>query len=325
MIITRTPLRISFCGGGTDLPSYFKENGGCVISTTINKYIYISINDSFDKKRNILKYSDIEDNYNVNHIKHPIIRETMRRYDVSGIELNSTSDIPSGTGMGSSSSFTVGIINGLRAYNNLASTKACLAEEACNLEINILKEDIGYQDQYAAAYGDLNYIEFKKTGETIVEPLPIEKEMKKKMSDNLLLFYLGGTRNASKIIHSYSNNTSSLLQKKEKLCELTLKLKDELKKGNVEYLGKNLYEGWKIKKSFSQSVSNEEIDEAYETALDNGAVGGKLLGAGGSGFLLIYANPSEHKAIKTAMSRYPETSFDFESEGSSIIYNDMNT
>ena len=322
MIVTRTPLRISFCGGGTDLPSYFLENGGCVVSTSIDKYIYISMNDSFHKGRNILKYSEIEDTYNINHIKHPIIRESMRRYGVSGIELNSTSDIPAGTGMGSSSSFTVGMINGLRAYRGLGSTKGDLAEGACDLEINVLKEDIGYQDQYAAAYGGLNYIEFRKDGTVSVEPIGLTPEQKRSMSDNLMLFYLGGTRSASKVLKSYSGNTTSLKSKKDALVNLARRLRDELNKGDISYLGKNLYEGWNIKKSMSSSISSEEIDEAYQLALDNGAVGGKLLGAGGNGFLLVYVEERERDAVRGAMRGYSEMPFDFESEGSKVIYND---
>ncbi len=322
MIVTRTPLRISFCGGGTDLPSYFLENGGCVLSTTIDKYIYISINDSFDRSRNILKYSEIEHVSSVNHIKHPIIREAMKMYGVSGIELNSTSDIPAGTGMGSSSSFTVGMFNSLRAYRGLESTRRGLAEEACHLEIDVLKDDVGYQDQFAAAFGGMNFIRFNTDGSVDVEPVDLSPELSRTMSDNLMLFYLGGTRSASKIIQSYSNNTASLGQKKKRLCELTVKLKEELDKGNIGYLGKNLYEGWNIKKSLSSSVSTGAIDEAYQTALDNGAVGGKLLGAGGNGFLLVYAEPSEQQAVRAAMSRYKELPFSFDGSGSTVVYND---
>lgn len=320
MHISRTPFRISFCGGGSDLPSYFMENGGCVVSTTINRYVYITINPAFDENSTVLKYSALENVRDIDNIRHPILRESFRKYGITGVELNSTSDIPSGTGMGSSSSFSVGLFNAIRSYKGLSSTKRGLAEEACDMEINVLKNDIGYQDQYAAAFGGLNFIEFKKGGEVNVEPIRLSAEEKKTLSDNLLLFYTGGRRDAATIIKSYSNNTSSLNDKKQKLTRLAIDLRDSLNSGDIDSMGKYLNQGWEIKKSLSSSVSNPHIEEAYGTAMENGAVGGKLLGAGGNGFLLLYVPKSEQSAVRASMKEYKELPFDFEYEGSKLIY-----
>ena len=320
MIVTRTPFRISFCGGGTDLPSYFLENGGCVLSTSIDKYVYISINPSFDRSRTVLKYSKVEDVKNLDSINHSIFRETLKRYSVAGVEINSTSDIPSGTGMGSSSSFTVGLLNALRTYKGVPSSKEDLASEACEMEIDVLKGDIGYQDQYAAAYGGLNFIEFGKDGRTTVTPVSMSEEDMGRLSDNLLLFYLGGTRDASEVIHSYSSNAGAMLDKKQKLKDLAYRLRERFEKGDIDALGPILDEGWKVKKSLSGSVSSSIIDSAYETAMENGATGGKLLGAGGSGFLLVYAGEGERDAVRSAMSRYREMPFGLDCEGSKVVY-----
>ncbi len=322
MIVTRTPFRISFCGGGTDLPSYFRENGGCVLSTSIDKYVYISLNPSFDPSRTVLKYSKVEDVRDLGTINHPIFRETLRKYSVSGVEINSTSDIPSGTGMGSSSSFTVGLLNAVRTYKGMASTKEDLASEACDMEINVLKGNIGYQDQYAAAYGGLNFIEFNRDGTTTVSPIGLSAEEKRRMSDSLMLFYLGGTRDAAKVISSYSSNAGSNSDKKQKLKDLAVRLRDRLNAGDVDALGKILDEGWKVKKSLSSSVSSGVIDEAYGAAVENGAVGGKLLGAGGNGFLLVYAGERERESVRSALKAYPEMRFNFDDSGTKVVFDD---
>lgn len=322
MIITRTPLRISFCGGGSDLPDYYRKNGGCVLSTSINKYIYITLTRSFHKDTTQLKYSVVESVKDVNAIKHPIFREVLKEYNMSGVEINSTSDVPSGTGLGSSSSFTVGLINSARVLCRKDVTKELLANEACDIEINRLGEPIGKQDQYAAAYGDLNFIKFNKDETVDVEPVEMTEQDKKLMSDNLLMFYLGGTRSASKILEKYSSDTKSSVDKKKSLCDLTEKLKYELDKGNVDALGKILDEGWKIKKTLAQGISTGIIDDVYEKAINSGAVGGKLLGAGGNGFMLFYVDGPEQKAVREALSDYREMDFRFDTAGSRVVYND---
>ena len=322
MIITRTPFRVSFCGGGTDMPNHYRENGGCVISTTIDKYVYITLAKSFHRNLDILKYSTVETVDDLDFIKHPIFREVLQKYDVIGAEINSTSNIPSGTGLGSSSTFTVGLVNAVRTMKKLPIEKRILAEEACDIEINRLEGPIGKQDQYAAAYGGLNFIRFNKDDTVDVEPIDLTPEEKKKMSDNLMMFYLGGTRNASKVLKKYNDNTQDLASKKNELSNLTMKLKDELNSGNIDYLGKVLDEGWRIKKTLSKGVSNGIIDDAYETAMNNGATGGKLLGAGGNGFLLFYVEKENQNSVRSALSNLREMDFNFDETGSRVVFND---
>lgn len=322
MIITRTPFRISFCGGGTDMPNHFKNNGGCVISTSIDKYVYITVAKSFHRNLTILKYSAVETVDDLDFIKHPIFREVLQKYRMTGVEINSTSNIPSGTGLGSSSTFSVGLINAVRTMEELPVTKQILAEEACDIEINRLEGPIGKQDQYAAAYGGLNFIRFNKDDSVDVEPISLSSEEKKNLSDNLIMFYLGGSRSASKILKGYNNDTPDLTSKKNDLSKLTMRLKDELNSGNIGYLGKVLDEGWKIKKSLSSEVSNSIIDDVYEKAMNNGATGGKLLGAGGNGFILLYVEKDNQESVREALSNYREMMFSFDETGSKVIFND---
>lgn len=322
MIITKTPFRISFCGGGTDLPDYYKENGGCVVSTSIDKYVYITLAKSFHSNLTILKYSGVETVDDTDFIKHPIFREVLQKYGLSGLEINSTSNIPAGTGLGSSSTFSVGLINAIRTFKHEKVTKEILADEACEIEINKLGEPIGKQDQYAAAYGDLNFIRFNKDDTIDVEPIRLSAEKKKELSDNLMMFYLGGTRSASKVLQKYKGNTPTLVNKKKDLSDLAEKLRDKLNSGDIESLGKCLDEGWQIKKTLAQGVSNGKIDDVYEIAMNNGAVGGKLLGAGGNGFMLFYVDKKDQPAVRKALSDYRELVFNFDNAGSQLIYND---
>lgn len=322
MIITRTPFRISFCGGGTDLPDYYKENGGCVVSTSIDKYIYITLAKSFHENLTTLKYSTVETVDDLDFVKHPIFRETLQMYDVHGYEINSTSNIPSGTGLGSSSTFTVGLIGGIRTLRNKEVSKSILAKEACDMEIGRLGEPIGKQDQYAAAFGGLNFIRFNKDDSVDVEPIALSSEEKIRMSDNLMMFYLGGTRSASKILKSYKSNTPSNSGMKKNLSELAVKLKDKLNQGDIESLGNILDEGWQIKKSLSKDVSNETIDDVYDRAISNGAIGGKLLGAGGNGFMLFYVDKENQRAVRESLSNYREFPFRFDDTGFQVVYDD---
>ena len=322
MIITRTPFRVSFCGGGTDMPNHFKNNGGCVVSTTIDKYTYITIAKSFHKNLAILKYSTVEVVDNLDFIRHPIFREVLQKYDIKGAEITSTSDIPSGTGLGSSSTFSVGLINAVRTIKELPVTKQILAEEACDIEINKLESPIGKQDQYAAAYGGFNFIRFNKDDSVEIEPIILSSDDKKKMSDNLLLFYLGGTRSASKLLKQYNDNTPEIAAKKNELSNMTVRLKDELTSGNIDYLGKCLNASWKIKKTLSDDVSNSTIDDVYNTAMNNGASGGKLLGAGGNGFMLFYVEKDNQRSVRNALSDYREMVFNFDEDGSKVVFND---
>ena len=322
MIITRTPFRISFCGGGTDLPDFYRENSGCVVSTTIDKYIYVTVARSFHKNLTILKYSTVETVDDLDFIKHPIFKEVLQTYGGNGLEINSTSNIPSGTGLGSSSTFSVGLIGAIRTLNGEKVSKHILAEEACDVEINRLGEPIGKQDQYAAAFGDLNFIKFNKDDTVDVEPIRLTIDEKRQMSDNLMMFYLGGTRSASNILKQYKSNTSTNVEMKRKLSDMAVRLKENLENGDIESLGKMLDEGWKIKKSLASAISNPIIDGVYEKAKSNGAVGGKLLGAGGNGFMLFYVDKESQQSVRSALSDYREFPFKFDDKGFEVVYND---
>ena len=317
MIITRTPFRVSFCGGGTDIPSYYSKNGGCVVSTSIDKYVYITLTKSFHPNT-ILKYSVVENVASPESIKHPIFRELLSKYNTGGVEINSTSNIPAGTGLGSSSAFTVGVTNAVRTYNHQIVSKRILAEEACDIEINRLKSPIGKQDQYASAYGGLNFIRFNKDGTVDVEPIDLYPVEKERMFGNLMMFYIGGTRDASKVIEGYRDSSKPL----SSLSKLAEELKYDLSRGKISSLGKILDEGWRIKKSISEGISNPEIDRIYEKALNNGAIGGKLLGAGSKGFMLFYVEEDCQEAVRGALTGYRELKFTFDDEGSKVVYND---
>lgn len=323
MIVTRTPLRISFCGGGSDLPSFYNRYGGHVVSTTINKYVYLTLERSFHPGTTSLKYSTLESVKALDEIKHPIFRECLKKYDVQGVEVNSTSDIPSGTGMGSSGSFTVGVINLLRAHKNKTSDKELLAKEACNMEIDVLKEPIGKQDQYAAAYGGLNYFQFRKDGGVDVEPLCLSNDVKDALDRRLVLFYIGGERSSGNILKEQSKSTEKRDADQNKMCSLAIRLKDDLISGNIDSLGKLLDEGWKLKRGLTDGISNNRIDDIYDIGMANGAVGGKLLGAGGAGFMLFYAHEKDQPGLKAALKGFQETSFKMENDGSKVVFNDQ--
>ncbi|WP_202965142.1 GHMP family kinase ATP-binding protein [Candidatus Methanoplasma termitum] len=294
-----------------------------MVSTTVDKYVYLSLERSFNPIATSLKYSTVEKVDSVDEIKHPIFRECLKMHNVQGVEINSTADIPSGTGMGSSSSFTVGLINLLRAYNGNFSDRRFLAESACEMEIDILHEPIGKQDQYAAAYGGLNYYHFKKDHSVEVEHLALSKELKDTLNKRLVLFYIGGDRSASTILKEQSESDERKDEATKKLCSLAIKLKDDLKSGDIDSLGKLLDESWKLKREITSRISNNKIDEIYDLGLSNGAVGGKLLGAGGAGFMLFYAHEEDQTGLKAALSRCRDIPFRMECEGSKVVFNDQ--
>lgn len=326
MIVTRTPLRISFCGGGSDIPLFYEKHGGCVISTTINKYVYLAIHNSFYPDDYILKYSKSERVKDVSEIEHPIFRECIRQYVDRPVEITSMADVPAGTGMGSSSSFTVGLIHALRLHMGLDVTKEYLASGACDVEITRLGEPIGKQDQYAAAYGGLNYYRFNKDGTVNVEPLRITDEEKGVIESSMMVFYTGMTRSASKILSEQRSNISkgSAEENQLQLCKLTDRLRSELESGKTDSLGKILDSSWKLKKKLAKGITNPEIDLAYETAMDNGALGGKLLGAGGGGFLMMIVPPENQSDVERGMQEYKRMPVSFDTIGSTQIYNDRN-
>ena len=298
MIITRTPFRVSFAGGGSDLKEYYLKYGGSVLSVSIDKYIYLSMHPYFNNDKFFLKYSKNELVNDVDEIEHKIIKQVFKDFKISGVDFSSSADIPSGTGLGSSSSFTAGLTKLCCAYTDKYMSLEDIAKYACEVEIDKLNEPIGRQDQYACAIGGLNFIEFGLDGNVTTEKIIMEENKLQQLQDNLLMFYLGNTRSASNILSEQKENTINDEKKIEnlhKMVNLSRKLKRELIKGNIDAMGDILHKGWTYKKELASKISNKIIDDYYDTALRNGAIGGKLLGAGGGGFLLFYAPLINHK------------------------------
>ncbi len=324
MIITRTPFRISFFGGGTDYPVYYKENGGAVLNTTINKYCYVScryLPPFFDYKYRI-RYTLREEVNSLSEIKHPSVRECLRFLDTSdGIEMVHTSDIPARSGIGSSSSFTVGFLNSLYALSGKIVTKRQLAREAIHIEQSILNENVGSQDQVAVAFGGMNKIEFGGDRDFYVTPITINREKLDMLQDSLMLFYTGMVRNASEIAGVQIK--ASHLKKRE--LGLLRETVDEAvnilnaDSDDIDDFGRLLHESWKIKRSLTNLITNGKIDQIYETALNAGALGGKLLGAGGGGFVLFYVPPECQARVKEKLSDLLYVPFRFENLGSQVI------
>lgn len=323
MVITRTPFRISLCGGGSDIDTFYKKHGGCVLSTTINKYMYITSHPSFDKRMTALKYSKTEIVTNVNDIQHNIFRECLKKEKVEGLEITSIADVPSGTGLGSSSSFTVGLIQNLKCYKREYATKEELAQLACDLENNVVHTTNGKQDQYAAAYGGLNFYKFNKDGSVDVEPVLMDYVAFKQLEKNLIMLYVGGEHRASEILNEQSKNIISAKDKEEgqkKIMEMTYTLKYELEHNNIDKVGEILDYNWKIKKTLANGISNKFFDEVYDKAIKAGAIGGKLLGAGGSGFFLFYVPEEKQKNFREVMKDLPEMEFKFDHQGTTVIF-----
>jgi D-glycero-alpha-D-manno-heptose-7-phosphate kinase len=324
MIISRAPFRVSFCGGGSDIPSFYEKYGGCVLSTSIRKYVYLAINKAFNKESITLKYSKTEIVTDPDKIEHRIFRQVLKDFGVKGIEITSMADIPSGTGLGSSSSFTVALLKLLYTWTERSVSTYKVAKEACDVEINQLGNPIGKQDQFAAAFGGLRYYEFCPDGFVKVEPVIMKHESYVKLQNNLLMFYTGDVRDANNILAKETKNLAddkAKIESTKKLCEMTHTLKDALEGNNVDILGDILAASWEIKKSLASGISNPLIDEAYSKGIKAGATGGKLLGAGGGGFLLFYVPTPEAKAkVRLALSNMTEMAFELDQAGCSIIF-----
>ena len=324
MIITRTPLRISFCGGGTDLPSYYSVRQGAVVSSTINKYVYITINplSRYFDHRILLKYSQTELVNSVDEIHHPIIREAMKITGVlDRVEITSMADIPAGTGLGSSSTYAVGLLHALHTYRGEYVSAAQLATEACEIEIGRLGDPIGKQDQYIAAYGGMCHIRFNSDESVFVDPVICSYATKKALQQNLLMFYTGITRRAGDILEVQKASTNQKMEVLTSMKELCGQLLEVLRDGrSLNRFGEILHEAWKYKRGLVNGITNEKINEYYDAALKAGAIGGKLLGAGGGGFLLFYAEPQNHNRVREALGELPELPFLFEPQGSKVIY-----
>jgi D-glycero-alpha-D-manno-heptose-7-phosphate kinase len=325
MIMTKVPFRVSFVGGGSDLRSFYRKNGyGAVVSTTINKYIYIMLHPYFHEKIRI-KYSSLEDVERIEDICHPIVRECLRLLRVEkGVEIASIADVPAGTGIGSSSAFTVCLLHALHVHKGRSVNRERLAEQACRIEIDILKEPIGKQDQYASSCGGLNYIQFNADETVSIEPLLSKAELRRRLQRNLLMFYVGNERKASQILSVQNENMekSDKYEMVRKLVGLAEGLRDHLRRGRVHKVGEALHEGWMLKKELAGGISNPAIEEHYREALKAGAAGGKLLGAGGGGFLLFYCEPRHQDALRKAL-RLRELRFTFNHEGTRLVFFDQ--
>ena len=328
MIISRTPLRISFVGGGSDLPAFYRRETGAVVSTAISKYIYITVNPKFDRKIRAA-YSRTEIVDRVDDLQHELIRESLKLVGIKGaIEITSISDIPSqGTGLGSSSSYTVGLLNALHAYLGHLCGAEQLAQEACYIEIDRCGYPIGKQDQYIAAYGGLKFIRFNPDESVFVDPIICSPRVRQCIQERLLLLYTGLTRRSSDILNEQQHNTENDESKRDALRRMTRlaeQLYDALIHDDVDGFGEVLHANWLEKRRLASGITKPEIDRWYETARAHGAIGGKLLGAGGGGFLLVYAPVDRHREICRALPELRPVNFRFEPQGSKIIYVEEN-
>ncbi len=315
---------MSFVGGGTDLPSFYRKFGGAVVSTAISKFVYITLNEKFDHRIRV-SYARTEEADTVADVQHPLVREAMKLLSVEGgIEITSVADIPSkGSGLGSSGAFTVGLLHALHAYSGRYASAEQLAREACAIEIERCGEPIGKQDQYAAAFGGFNFIEFNADDSVSVEPILCKRETLLKLQENIIVFYTGISRSASAILKNQEAAvaTSEAKQKTlQRMAQLARDLKTELQRNNLDAVGQVIHDGWELKRSITGEISSDEIDAWYSAARQAGASGGKLLGAGSGGFLMFYALRENHEAIAEALKNLRRIPMTFEPQGSRIIF-----
>ena len=318
---------MSYVGGGSDLPSFYREEVGAVLSTSIDKYIYVAVNRKFDGRIR-LSYSKTEEVSEVSEIEHPLVREALSMLSISGgIEIASMADIPSrGSGLGSSSSFTVALLNALYAFKNQYASKETLAKQSCEIEIERCGEPIGKQDQYAAAYGGLNLIRFHSDESVTVDPVICKPETIKSIDESTLIFFTGRTRNASDVLKNQSEamklEQSRILMRR--MVELAFELKNELELGDVENFGSILNENWRLKSQITSGITDPQIDEWYRKGIQAGATGGKLLGAGNGGFIMFYAPPESHDKIKNSLNGLKPIKFGFDRNGAQIMFYNPN-
>ncbi len=324
MISSRSPLRISLGGGGTDLPSYYRDHEGFLIAAAIDKYVYVSLMKPFTKGI-YLKYSELEKSNSIKKIKHPIIREAFNLFDksINQIEVTTLADIPSGTGLGSSGSFTTALLKAIYTHNRKIINQEELAKLACKIEIDILKEPIGKQDQYIAAYGGINSFTFHKDETVTVEPLNITEKTLNELEDNLLLFYTGISRSAGSILKDQKEKSEKQDPKMIDNLHLTKEIgyqsKKSLEQGDLFSLGKQMHEHWKGKSKRSKGMSNDQINSWYEQGINNGAIGGKIVGAGGGGFLMFLAEDRNRLINKMTDLGLRQVRFNFDFEGTKNI------
>jgi len=327
MIISRTPFRISFAGGGTDLESFYSKEPGKVLNTTIDKYIYVVVKRQLGivEYKYRINWSKVEFKNKREDIDHPIVREALILLDIDfPIEISTFADVPAGTGLGSSSSFTVGLLHALYALKGENVTKGRLASEAGKIEVDILRRNIGKQDHFAAAYGDLNSWVFNKDGTIEGQPVFYRREVRKAISDNLILFYTGQKRDANEVLTDQSERTIEKFQVLKKMKDQVPKFEEILSKGvNLSDFGTLLDEGWRLKRSISPMISSPVIDGYYEKAMQSGAIGGKILGAGGGGFLLFYVEPQNQETVEKNLPDLFKLKFTFDDAGTRITYYDQ--
>jgi D-glycero-alpha-D-manno-heptose-7-phosphate kinase len=327
MIITRTPFRISFAGGGSDLRSFYSKRDGCVLSATINKYMYISVHPSFNRVETLIKYSRTEIAKDVLQLDHPIARQLLLDYGLGGVEITSTADIPSGSGLSTSSAYSVGLIHALNAFQGRFRPQTEIAAEACALEIDKLGDPIGKQDQYGVAMGGMKFIQFHQDESVSVTPVVVKREVLNQLENNLLLFYTGYLHSAGDILEEQNANVQNDAQKFQnlaKMTELAKQLRLALMDGDLGTFGEILHQGWMLKKGLASKISSPVIDAFYEKAIRSGAAGGKLLGAGGGGFLLFYCEKDRQEALREALRELDEFPFSFENCGTQVIYSESN-
>ena len=317
MLITRTPLRIGLFGGGTDFPGYFKKEDGCVINTAINKYIYVVIKPRIDNKTRV-SCTHIQTVNHIENIKHDLIREAIKKTNMpGGVEIITIGDVPAGTGLGSSSSVTVGLLKAMHEYTRNPVDNETLAQEACDIEINILKHPIGVQDQYAAAFGGFRFIEFKKNGDVVLNKPSFYRDF----NDRLMLFYTGIVRKAEDVLTEQTKKIFNNMELLTQVKEIAVQANNSLLLGDYDTVGYLLHETWKIKKQLASGITTKKIDSLYKMALDAGAYGGKISGAGGGGFLVVYAPLDKKDSVRKALKELREVPFRFELEGSKVIFN----
>ncbi len=324
MIISRTPFRISFFGGGTDYPAWYRKHGGAVLATTIDKYCYLTCRylPPFFEHRFRVVYSKIEDCQTISEIAHPAVREVLRYLNVDrGVEIHHDGDLPARSGMGSSSSFTVGLLHALYALKGHMPSKRELAMESIFIEQELLKETVGSQDQVLGAYGGFNHITFLPSGEISVRPMTLAQERIEELNAHLMLFYTGIKRTASDVAESYVNDIESREQQLRMMSDIVNEGISVLNsEQNISCFGKLLHEAWQTKRSLSSQVSNSYVDEIYNQALSTGAIGGKITGAGGGGFMLLFVPPPKQRKVREKLSKLIYVPFEFEYSGSQIIF-----
>ncbi len=322
MIIVQTPLRLSFFGGGTDFRSFFGREGGCVLTTAIDKYIFVAIKKRFDQLLRV-GYTRTEMVRRVDDVRHELIREALRLTGIGqGVEITTMGDIPSaGSGLGSSSTVTVGALHAMYTYLGQIVTANQLAAEACAIELDILRKPMGIQDQYIAAHGGLRFMEFHPSGEVTCTQVALRPEVRRRLSESLLLFYTGITRQASTILGEQQDNINGRLPILCELKRLAHVAYNALLADEPEALGPLLHEAWLLKKQLAHPISNEQIEAIYQSARRAGAVGGKIAGAGGGGFLLVYCPKGKHDSVRAALGGLQELPFQLEPDGSKVIFN----